>query len=148
MSHGSRKEMVRSMLGHGILAALLGMTFGCGASSPAGPTLTITPTPVTPAPVATGMYTVTAGTDLVAPGGDVSVSWTASTGGRLDWISLFPVGGPNTVYSSYKYTDGATFGTFTISAPAQPGHHEVRYLLNDGYRDVARSGPVTVGAGP
>jgi Ca-activated chloride channel family protein len=139
------KRMVRSMLAHGILAAFLGMTLGCGGSSPAGPTTTrVTPAPVVPS----GVYTVIAGADLVAPGGELSVSWTASTGGPLDWISLFRVGASNTVYGSYKYTDGATFGTFTLSAPAQPGQYEVRYLLNDGYSDVARSGPVTVGTGP
>ena len=72
------------------------------------------------------------------------MSWTASTGRPLDWISLFRVGDPNTAYDDYKYTNGATSGTFTLSAPTQAGQYEFRYLLNDGYSDAARSGPVTV----
>jgi hypothetical protein len=125
-----------------LLTALLGMTLGCSASLPGGPT----PTPVTPAPVTpNAIYTVTAGTNAVAPGGQLSVSWTASTGAPLDWISLFRVSDPNTVYGWYDYTKGATSGTFTFSAPTQAGQYEFRYLLNDGYSDVARSSLVTVG---
>ena len=45
------------------------------------------------------------------------------------------------------WTDGATSGTFTLSAPTQAGQYEFRYLLNDGYGDAARSSLVTVGVG-
>ena len=58
---------------------------------------------------------------------------------------IFKVGDANTAYGWYEYTDGAESGTFTLSAPTQPGQYEFRYLLNDGYTDVARYGPVTVG---
>ena len=37
-------------------------------------------------------------------------------------------------------------GTFELTAPAQPGRYEFRYLLDDGYVDVARSREVTVTA--
>ena len=150
MSTRPRKGSVRSMLAQGTFVALLGMTLACGASSPAG----LTPTPVRPAPVApaplapSGGYTVTASTDLVAPGDELSVGWTASSGKPLDWVSIFRVGTGNTAYGWYEYTNGATSGTFTLSAPTQAGQYEFRYLLNDGYSDVARSGPVTVGTGP
>ena len=146
MLNKPRKEIVRSMLGYVTLAALLGMTLGCGASSPAGPT----PTPVTPGPVApSGVYTVTAGTNAVAPGGQLSVSWTASTKGGNDWIALFKKGDSNIapVTGWVGWTDGATSGTFTLSAPTQAGQYEFRYLLNDGYGDAARSSLVTVGVG-
>lgn len=155
MSSRPRKGVVRSILAHGTLVAVLGMTLGCSESSPTRPTPTpVTPTPVAPAPVApapvapSGVYTVTASTDLVAPGGELSVSWTASTGRSLDWISLFRAGDGNTAYGWYEYMEGATSGTFTLSAPTEAGQYEFRYLLNDGYTDVARSGPVTVGTGP
>lgn len=145
MSHRPRKRLIRSTLASGTLAALMGMTLACGASPPTAPT----PTLVTPAPVVPlGVYTVTAGSNTVASGAELSVSWTASIGKPLDWISLFLVGSPNTIYGSYKYTNGATSGRFTITAPTQAGQYELRYLLNDGYTDVARSGPVTVGTGP
>jgi hypothetical protein len=151
MLNKPRKGIVRSMLAQGTLAALLGMTLGCGASSPAGPT----PTPVTPAPVApvpvtpSGVYTVTAGTNTVAPGGQLNVSWTASIKGGNDWIALFKKGDSNTapVAGWVGWTDGATSGTFTLSAPSQAGQYEFRYLLDDGYGDAARSSLVTVGVG-
>ena len=92
-----------------------------------------------------GAFTVTAGANSVAPGGELSVNWTAPTGSPLDWIALFRIGAPNTSYDYYKYTNGAASGTLTLIAPMQAGEYEVRYLLNDGYDDVARSGPVTVG---
>ena len=125
-----------------ILMAFLAMTLGCGGSSPTGPT----PTPVAPAPVAAvGVYTVTASTDIVAPGGLLSVSWTASTAGGNDWIALFRKGELNTAESQWVgWTDGAKSGTFTLSAPFLTGQYEFRYLLDDGYDDAARTGLVTV----
>jgi hypothetical protein len=105
------------------------------------------PTPAARAPVAPGVYTVTASTNIVAPGGELSVSWTASAGKPLDWIGLFKVGDWNGAHGWSSYTGGATAGTFTLSAPGQVGQYEFRYLLNDGVDDAARSGLVTVGAG-
>jgi hypothetical protein len=146
MLNKPRKEIVRSMLAQGTLAALLGMTLGCGASSPAGPTTTrATPGPAAP----TAVYTVTAGTNTVAPGGQLSVSWTASTKGGNDWIALFKKGDSNMapITGWVGWTDGATSGTFTLSAPTQSGQYEFRYLLDDGYGDAARSRLVTVAVG-
>src|SRR6266699_3579768 len=93
MLNTPRKRIVRSMLAQGTLVALLGITLACGGSSPVEPT----PTPATPVVTSstTGVYTVTAGTNVVAPGGELSVSWTASAGASGDWIGLFKVGAPN-----------------------------------------------------
>ena len=144
MSNRPRTGIV--LLGLVTLAALLGAAPGCGTSSPAGPSASATPAPVTPAPVVfSGVYTVTASTNTVAPGGPLSVSWTASTGGASDWIGLIRVGDPNNDNGWWDYTGGKTSGTFTLSAPTQAGQYEFRYLPNDGYVDVARSGLVTVG---
>ena len=147
MVNQPRKRTVRSILAQGTLATLFGMTLGCGASAPAGPT----PTPVTTAtsaPVApVSAYTVTAGTNMVAPGDQLSVSWTASPGYYADWISLFKVGQPNSPSVWVKSTQGATSGTFTLSAPIQVGVYEFRYLLEDEH-DVARSTQVTVATLP
>ena len=152
MSNKSRNQVFRSMLNQGTLAALLGVTLGCGANSLAGPTAApvTPPSSAKPAPVApAGVYAVTPGTNTVAPGGQLRVSWTASIKGGNDWIALFKTGDPNTtpVVGWVGWTDGATSGTFTLSAPAQPGQYEFRYLLDDGYDDAARSSLVTVGAG-
>jgi hypothetical protein len=147
MLNRPRTGVVRSVLVQGTLAALLGMTLGCGSSLPAGPTPTsVTPAAATPAPVASeAVYTVTTGTNAVAPGGPLSVSWTASPKGGNDWIGLFKKGDPNTAHDWWSgWTEGATSGTFALSAPTQAGQYEFRYLLDDGYGDAARSSVVTV----
>ena len=148
MSNKPRTAVIFSVLAQGTLAALLGMTLGCGTSSLAGPTPTpVTPPPATPAPVAPiAIYTVTAGANTVAPGGQLTVSWTASTGRPRDWIGLFRIGDWNGAHGWSNYTDGATSGTFTLSAPTEAGQYEFRYLLNDGVDDAARSTVVTVGS--
>ena len=82
----------------------------------------------------------------VAPGQQLTVSWVAS--GRatqpFDWIGLFTQGASNVAYLEgwWDYTNGATAGTMTF-APRAPGEYEFRYLLDDGYDDVARV-PVSV----
>ena len=141
MLNKPRKGIVRSRLAYGTLAAILGITLGCGGASPAGPT----PTPVKPAPVAPiGVYTVTASTNVVGPGGQLSVSWTTSIPWAEDGISLFKVGDPETAQRWAKSTEGATSGTFTLTAPGQAGQYEFRYLLED-FSVAARSSLVTVG---
>ena len=127
----------------GIVAAFLGLTAGCGASSPAAPAPAIVapaPTPVPPS----AMYSVTAGATTVAPGGQLSVSWTASVGGRRDTIALYKKGDPNTAAGWWQETFGAVAATFTLTAPRQEGQYEFRYLLEDEVTDTARSGVVTV----
>ena len=73
----------------------------------------------------------------------MSVSWTAPEAGARDWLALFRVGGG---YEDdwWDYTNGATSGTRTLTAPTRPGQFEFRYLLNDSFLDVAHSSPVTV----
>jgi hypothetical protein len=88
-------------------------------------------------------YTVKSGTDVVDAGGQMSVSWTAPGARAGDWIAVFRVNG---AYDDewYGLTNGATSGTRTLTAPTRPGLYEFRYLVDDGFLDVARSGPVTV----
>jgi len=90
-----------------------------------------------------GPYTVTASTDTVDAGGEISVSWTAQGARAGDWIALFKVGRS---YEDdwYGLTNGATSGTLTGTAPKMPGLYEFRYLVGDSILDVARSGPVSV----
>jgi hypothetical protein len=120
------------------------VTLACGASAPAAPTPT--PIVVAPTPISArqGVYTVTTGADRVAAGDQLAVSWTASTGGNLDWIGMFRTGEPDTAYGWWEYTYAATSGTLTLTAPSQAGQYEFRYLLDDAYIDAARSTLVTV----
>ena len=73
----------------------------------------------------------------------MSVSWTAPAARARDWIAVFRVGG---TYDDdwWARTNGATSGTLTVTAPTRPGQYEFRYLLDDGFIDVARSSAVTV----
>ena len=143
MSNRPRSGVVLSLLVRGTLAALVGMTLGCGERSLAGPTPAQV-TPVVAPPRVTAVYTLTASTNSVAPGAQLSVSFTASDGRPKDWIGLFKVGDWNGAHGWSSYTDGATSGTFALSAPSQAGQYEFRYLLNNGVEDVARSSLVTV----
>jgi uncharacterized protein (TIGR03437 family) len=88
-------------------------------------------------------YTVTAGTDVVDAGGQMSVSWTATVPQPGDWLAVFRVGRS---YEDewYGLINGETSGTRTLTAPTQPGQYEFRYLVDVDYRDIARSSPVTV----
>jgi hypothetical protein len=141
-----RRNGIQSMLARGILVMLLGMTIACGGTSVAGPTpAPVTPVPAVPSP--SGAYAVTASTNVVVSGGQFSVTWTTSVPYAEDWIVLSKVGGPNVPQVWAKSTDAATSGTFTLSAPTEPGQYEFRYLLED-FSVAARSSPVTVGGGP
>ena len=89
------------------------------------------------------VFTLTVTPNTAAPGGLLSVSWVAQ-GAVLDWVALFKVGEKNESYGWWEYTRGASSGTLTLTAPAEAGQYEFRYLLDDDYIDVVRSSPVTV----
>src|ERR1041384_676109 len=95
------------------VATLLGITAGCGGTSPVAPAV-ITPASVPPAPVApVGIYTLTPSASTVAPGARLSVSWTASRGGTRDTIALYKKGDSNTAAGWWQERFGAVAGTFT-----------------------------------
>jgi hypothetical protein len=77
---------------------------------------------------------LTATPTTVTPGGQLTVSWTASGGlSAFDWIGLYRVGDPNTNFLWWRYTNGAASGSFTLEAPTQRGQYQFRYLLNGNY---------------
>jgi hypothetical protein len=88
-------------------------------------------------------YTLTAHTDTVVAGDQISVSWSVPRGELEDWIALCKVG---QAYDDdwYDFTKGATSGTLTVAAPTQPGQYEFRYLFDDTFEVLAQSRPVTV----
>src|SRR5262245_60112527 len=69
-------------------------------------------------------YTLTASPSTIAPGGSLTVSWTAPSGRpTTDWIGLYRVGDPNSNYLSWVYTNGAASGSSGFSAPTQGGQY-------------------------
>ena len=89
---------------------------------------------------------LTASPRVVEPGGELTVGWTVSgSHSSLDWIGLFGVGVPSTNYQDgyWEYVGNGLSGTLMFRAPFPSGEYEFRYLLDDGYIDVARA-PVTV----
>ncbi len=143
----------------GYTGGALSGTLSCTAPSPAGTyeyrylrnngyTDVVRSTPVT---VSGGgsSFAVSASPSAVSPGGTLTVNWTAPSGqtSSRDWISVFAQGAPNTSYLDWRYTGGATSGSVGLNVPSGSGTYEVRYLLDDGYNDVARSIPIMVGTG-
>jgi len=140
MTPSTRTAIVLLMFAQGLA--------GCGGPGlPSAPSTVAQPNPQPP-PNQT-LYTLTPSSNTVAPGGQLSVSWTASRGGTNDWIGLFSVGAVrcHDGWVWYELTKGATSGTFTLTAPTQPGQYEFRYYPDDDCADTVRSSPVTVRAG-
>jgi hypothetical protein len=73
----------------------------------------------------------------------MSVSWTAPSARAGDWLAVFRVG-QSYEDDWYGSTNGATSGTWTLTAPTRPGQYEFRYLLDESFLEAARSSPVTV----
>jgi hypothetical protein len=157
MVNTQRKAIVRSMPGKTTLAALVAMTIGCGANSPAGPTaIPVTPAPVTvTTPAVLEGITLTASPSSVRSGEQLTMNWVAPSGrgcnGGGDWVALYKVGDPDFTgaangHSNLWFTHlcGATTGTSTLSAPPEPGQYEFRYMVGDS--SMARSNVVTVSA--
>ena len=92
-------------------------------------------------------YALSVSAETVTAGGSLSVSWVVPFGrSPYDWISIYKVGARSETYDDiwWDYTKGATTGTFTIRAPAEPGVYEFRYFLDDGFEVVAKSSVVEV----
>jgi hypothetical protein len=98
-------------------------------------------------------FLVTGGPNLVAPGAELTVSWTAPGGrgcsGGGDWIAIYRIGDPDQTGAAnghsnlwYDHVCGRTSGTWTLKAPVEPGEYEFRFMVGD--FSVARSSPITV----
>jgi hypothetical protein len=133
-----------------LLLFVQGLT-GCDGPAPrplpAAPTPLPAPPPAPQPPPSIEGYTLTPSSEIVSPGGELSVSWTAPQGAYFDWIGIFSVGARNCDYGWYEYTKGETSGTLTLKAPDRAGQYEFRYHLDDGCVETVRSSPVTVSAG-
>ena len=92
--------------------------------------------------------TLTASPTAVNPLAEVTVSFTAPAGRpTTDWIGLYRLGADNREYLWYRYANGATAGSFVLSAPMEAGEYEFRYLANNGWMDLVRSNTFRVNSG-
>jgi hypothetical protein len=100
-----------------------------------------------------GVFSVAASPSVVTADGSLTVSFVAPSGrgcnGGGDWIALYHVGDPDETGSSNGHSDiwydhvcGSTSGARTLTAPAQPGEYEFRFMNGD--TSVARSNTVTI----
>jgi hypothetical protein len=92
-------------------------------------------------------HSLTASPSTPSPGQSLTVTWTApSERPTTDWIGLYKVGDPDTVYISWQYGGGGQYGSTTyFSAPSQAGHYEFRYFIENSYTRMAASNRIIVG---
>ena len=72
----------------------------------------------------------------VAAGAKFNVTWEGPNYGG-DYITIAPAGSKDRDYKGYTYTSSGTPATLT--APAQPGKYEVRYILSQSTTALART---------
>ncbi|MGI8640772.1 MAG: hypothetical protein ACR2MG_12610 [Pyrinomonadaceae bacterium] len=89
-------------------------------------------------------YTLSASPSSTAPGGSVTVNWTASRSRtNYDRIQLNEVIQSTFYYYSSKYITAGTSGSLTFTMPPTPGSYEFRYIAS-GDSHVVTSNTVTV----
>ena len=76
----------------------------------------------------------------VVTGASFTVSWSSAIDPQ-DYVTIVPVGSDENTRGDYKRVRGDTEDSLT--APAEPGLYEVRYVLNEGTR-VLGSAPVEI----
>ncbi len=66
-----------------------------------------------------------------APGSTITVTFADMSGSTSDYVSIAPVGAPNSSYLQYAYTNGGLEGSMTLQAPTEPGTYEVRAIFRE-----------------
>ena len=97
-------------------------------------------------------------------GEPIAFTWSHAPGNRWDWVGVYPATDADVPtddsipddsgdYVLYEYTHTGVEGTGRIAAtsqtgsgtwPLKPGRYELRLMVDDGYRTIARSTPFTV----
>jgi hypothetical protein len=92
--------------------------------------------------------TITASPRIVAPGEQITVTYSGAPGFDTDWIAIYKVGAANENYGEWFYLNGNETGTLTFTAPGEDVSYEFRMFRNwgggGGYNDIARSNGVLV----
>jgi hypothetical protein len=94
--------------------------------------------------------TIIASPRMVAPGGQIDVTYSGAPGFDTDWIAIYKAGAANDNYGEWYYLNGNESGRLTFTAPGEDGAYEFRMFRNwgggGGYDDIARSNRVLVNA--
>ncbi len=100
------------------------------------------PVTVGPAP-ASDVPVVTVEQPVLAVRETIGVRWAGLPEDRTGWITVVPVGTPETQWGSWAYTDGGDTGRLTLTGPDTPGDYEIRVYL-EGPREVVARAPVSM----
>ncbi len=76
-----------------------------------------------------------AAVDTAAVGSDITVDWTGPNEAR-DFVTVTRADAPGYTYQSYQYTSEGT--SVTLTMPPEPGRYELRYVMNESMRVLAR----------
>ncbi|QYX58250.1 VWA domain-containing protein [Roseovarius sp. SCSIO 43702] len=77
------------------------------------------------------------GPETALAGSPLAVSWTGAVSPQ-DYITIVPMGAEEGSYTSYVRAGKGAQGEGQIVAPSEPGLYELRYVLREGRRDMAR----------
>jgi hypothetical protein len=111
-----------------VLRASLGFTVTGNAVAT---TTTTTTTPMPVGPDDSARATLALDGASYAPGATISVTYGGMSGSANDYVSTAAAGAPNSSYLQYAYTNGATEGVATLTAPSEPGAYEVRAFYRE-----------------
>uniref|UniRef100_UPI0027401AEF hypothetical protein n=1 Tax=Roseovarius sp. MMSF_3281 TaxID=3046694 RepID=UPI0027401AEF len=75
------------------------------------------------------------GPDEIRAGTEITVEWTGAVHGR-DYITIVPTGAEEGAYNEYFRVKDKSRDT--LQAPDEPGLYELRYVLDEGQRTMAR----------
>ncbi len=84
----------------------------------------------------------------VAPGAPISISVSNGPANRGDWVAISAAGSPDGSVLAWGYLSGThqpppvglSAATVVMTAPAEIGNYEARFLLNDIYTVLSRAG--------
>ena len=105
------------------------LAFTVTGNADATTTTTTTPLPVGPDDSARATLALDGAS--YAPGATISVTYGGMSGAANDYVSTAAAGAPNSSYLQYAYTNGATEGVATLTAPSEPGAYEVRAFYRE-----------------
>ncbi|MGF1626415.1 MAG: HEAT repeat domain-containing protein [Alphaproteobacteria bacterium] len=105
--------------------------------------LPITVVPIDPDAVT--VPTLEADATTFAVGEQIGIRWSGLPGSRNDWITVVPVGTPDSTWGDWAYTGNTPSGRLVLPGQDAPGNYEIRAYL-EWPREVVARIPLTVTA--